>query len=84
MKKYTLLIVILLLPLTAAAQLKVVASTSDLAYFAREIGCDLVEVSPPYDTSGNTGLTGANLLYELLCVLPGVKGKPVATAANVQ
>jgi guanidinobutyrase len=36
------------------------------------VGCDLVEVSPPYDPSGNTGLTGANLLYELLCVLPGV------------
>ena len=37
------------------------------------IGCDLVEVSPPYDTSGNTSLLGANLLYEMLCVLPGVK-----------
>lgn len=36
------------------------------------VGCDLVEVSPPYDTSGNTALTGANLLYELLCILPGV------------
>lgn len=36
------------------------------------VGCDLVEVSPPYDTSGNTALTAANLLYELLCVLPGV------------
>ncbi|MFT5786847.1 MAG: guanidinobutyrase [Ascidiaceihabitans sp.] len=36
------------------------------------VGCDLVEVSPPYDTSGNTALTGANLLCELLCVLPGV------------
>ncbi len=36
------------------------------------VGCDLVEVSPPYDPSGNTALTGANLLYELLCVLPGV------------
>ncbi len=36
------------------------------------VGADLVEVSPPYDTSGNTALTGANLLYELLCVLPGV------------
>jgi len=34
------------------------------------IGCDLVEVSPPYDTSGNTALVGANLLYEMLCVLP--------------
>ncbi len=36
------------------------------------VGCDLVEVSPPYDTSGNTALTGANLVYELLCVLPNV------------
>jgi len=36
------------------------------------VGCDLVEVSPPYDTSGNTALTGANLLYEMLCILPGV------------
>jgi guanidinobutyrase len=36
------------------------------------VGCDLVEVSPPYDPSGNTALTGANLLYEMLCVLPGV------------
>jgi len=39
------------------------------------VGCDLVEVSPPYDTSGNTALTAANLLYELLCVLPGVTTK---------
>jgi len=37
------------------------------------VGCDLVEVSPPYDPSGNTALTGANLLFEMLCVLPGVK-----------
>lgn len=36
------------------------------------VGADLVEVSPPYDPSGNTALTGANLLYEILCVLPGV------------
>lgn len=36
------------------------------------VGCDLVEVSPPYDPSGNTALTGANLLYEMLCILPGV------------
>lgn len=37
------------------------------------VGCDLVEVSPPYDTTGNTAITGANLLYEMLCVLPGVE-----------
>ena len=36
------------------------------------VGADLVEVSPPYDTSGNTALTGANILFEILCVLPGV------------
>lgn len=39
---------------------------------ARIVGGDLVEVSPPYDTSGNTALTGANILYEMLCILPGV------------
>lgn len=37
------------------------------------VGGDLVEVSPPYDPSGNTALTGANLLFEMLCVLPGVQ-----------
>jgi agmatinase len=36
------------------------------------VGGDLVEVSPPYDPSGNTALIGANLLFEMLCVLPGV------------
>jgi guanidinobutyrase len=40
------------------------------------VGCDMVEVSPPYDTSGNTALTAANLAYELLCVLPGVTIRP--------
>ena len=37
-----------------------------------EPGADLVEVSPAYDTSGNTALLGANLLFEMLCALPGV------------
>ncbi|MFG1398713.1 agmatinase [Roseixanthobacter pseudopolyaromaticivorans] len=36
------------------------------------VGFDLVEVSPPYDTTGNTALIGANLLFEMLCILPGV------------
>ncbi|MCO5976159.1 agmatinase [Ideonella oryzae] len=36
------------------------------------VGADLVEVAPPYDPTGNTALLGANLLYEMLCVLPGV------------
>lgn len=37
------------------------------------VGCDLVEVSPPYDPSGNTALLAANLLFEMLCVLPKVQ-----------
>ncbi|KAK3589687.1 hypothetical protein CHS0354_015194 [Potamilus streckersoni] len=37
------------------------------------VGGDVVEVSPPYDPTGTTALTAANLLFEMLCVLPGVK-----------
>lgn len=37
------------------------------------VGGDLVEVSPPYDTTGNTALIGAQLLFEMLCVVPGIK-----------
>ena len=36
------------------------------------IGGDLVEVSPPYDPSGNTAWTAANILFEMLSVMPGV------------
>lgn len=35
------------------------------------VGGDLVEVSPPYDNSGITAMLAANLLYEMLCTLPG-------------
>ena len=35
------------------------------------IGADLVEVSPPYDSTGNTALLAANLMFEMLCSLPG-------------
>ncbi|MCP3987833.1 MAG: agmatinase [Actinomycetia bacterium] len=37
------------------------------------VGCDLVEVAPAYDPTGNTSLVAANLLYEMLCILPGVE-----------
>lgn len=37
------------------------------------VGADLVEVAPAYDSSGNTSLLGANILYEQLCVMPGVQ-----------
>ncbi len=33
------------------------------------VGCDLVEVSPPYDSGEITSLLAANLLFELLCIL---------------
>lgn len=37
------------------------------------VGCDCVEVSPPYDAHGMTATMGANVLFEMLCVLPGVQ-----------
>ncbi len=33
------------------------------------VGCDLVEVSPPYDSAEITSLLAANLLFEMLCLL---------------
>jgi guanidinopropionase len=42
------------------------------------IGADLVEVAPPFDPSGLTALTGATILFELLCVLAGVVEKKAA------
>lgn len=37
------------------------------------IGFDLVEVSPPLDPFGSTALMAANLMFEMLCILPGVQ-----------
>ncbi|MCH8337461.1 MAG: arginase family protein, partial [Chloroflexi bacterium] len=33
------------------------------------IGADMVEVSPPFDPTGNTALAGATIMYEILCLL---------------
>ena len=33
------------------------------------VGADVVEVSPPFDSSGNTALIAATIMYEILCVL---------------
>jgi guanidinopropionase len=33
------------------------------------IGGDVVEVSPPFDQTGNTAMVGASLMYEILCLL---------------
>lgn len=32
------------------------------------VGGDMVEVSPPFDPSGNTALVGATILFEMLCI----------------
>jgi guanidinopropionase len=33
------------------------------------VGGDVVEVSPPFDPSGNTALVGMTMMFEVLCVL---------------
>lgn len=33
------------------------------------VGADVVEVSPPFDPSGNTALVAATIMYEILCIL---------------
>jgi guanidinopropionase len=33
------------------------------------VGGDVVEVSPPFDPSGNTALVAATMMFEILCVL---------------
>lgn len=33
------------------------------------VGADLVEVSPPFDPSGNTSWVGVSMMFELLCML---------------
>ena len=55
--------------LTAAQGLEVIRGVFGLNL----IGADLVEVSPPYDTTGNTSLLAANLVFEMLCSLPGCR-----------
>ncbi|XP_050389610.2 guanidinobutyrase [Patella vulgata] len=37
------------------------------------VGGDVTEICPQFDPTGRTCRLGADLLYELLCVLPGVK-----------
>ena len=39
------------------------------------VGADVVEVSPPFDPSGNTALVGATIMFELLCLLAEVRAK---------
>ena len=39
------------------------------------VGADVVEVSPPFDPSGNTALVGATIMFELLCLLAEVRAQ---------
>ena len=36
---------------------------------------DVVEVAPPFDPSGTTGLTGAQMMFEILCLLAETVGR---------
>jgi guanidinobutyrase len=55
--------------LTSAQGLEIIRGCHQLNI----VGADVVEVAPQYDPSGNTALLAANVLFELLCVLPGVE-----------
>jgi len=55
--------------LTVAQAMEIIRGCQGL----KLVGADVVEVSPPYDPFGTTSLVAANLLFEMLCVLPGVR-----------
>jgi guanidinopropionase len=40
------------------------------------VGADVVEVSPPFDPTGNTALVAATLMFELLCLMAGAPARP--------
>jgi agmatinase len=46
------------------------------------VGCDLVEVSPQYDSAEITSLLAANLLFEQLCLLCVAEGLPSGPASS--
>jgi guanidinopropionase len=46
------------------------------------IGGDVVEVSPPFDPTGNTALVGATMLYEIACVLADVVARKKSSQKN--
>lgn len=47
------------------------------------IGGDVVEVSPPFDSSGNTALVGATMMFEILCVLAGASARRGAESKGI-
>ena len=51
--------------LTAREAQRMLRRLSDVAI----IGADVVEVSPPFDPSGLSALTGATMMFEILCAI---------------
>ncbi len=47
------------------------------------IGGDVVEVSPPFDSSGITAITGATMMWEMLCLLAEGVGRRNGLAAPI-
>ncbi|MFM0148503.1 agmatinase [Paraburkholderia sp. RL18-085-BIA-A] len=46
------------------------------------VGGDVVEVSPPFDPSGNTALVGATMMFELLCVIAEAHAQRLTIASE--
>lgn len=46
------------------------------------VGGDVVEVSPPFDPSGNTALVGMTMMFEILCVLAEARSRRQAARAQ--
>ncbi|MBL8670831.1 MAG: arginase family protein, partial [Alphaproteobacteria bacterium] len=44
------------------------------------VGGDVVEVSPPFDPSGNTALVGVTMMWEILCLLADAAARRKARA----
>jgi guanidinopropionase len=47
------------------------------------IGGDVVEVSPPFDPTGNTALVGATMLFEILCIMAGTMTHRAAVSKEI-
>jgi guanidinopropionase len=45
------------------------------------VGGDVVEVSPPFDQTGNTALVGATMMFEILCVVADAVAKRKGASA---
>ena len=47
------------------------------------VGGDVVEVSPPFDPSGNTALVGMTMMFEILCVLADAHQRQRTPGAHI-